>query len=245
MASTTALIGLGSNVGDRRGHLDRALASLAAIPGIELLAASDLRATDPVGGPSGQGRFLNAAARLAVDPAIDPRSLLAILHRIEADAGRVRVARWGERTLDLDLLLFGDRILDSPDLTLPHPRFAVRRFVLGPLAEVAPEVVDPLSSRTVAGLLANLDRRPSLLALDGRSDLLTPILRSSLPDDWIVLPDAPSLAPTFVASLPGGRSHSSSSTGSHAGRVVLRLEGDDLQSIAREILAACEASRSG
>ena len=158
-----ALIGLGSNLGDRKAHLDRAVGALCRVPGVSAVAVSRYRETPPVGGPGGQGAFLNAAASLVTN--LDPEPLLDVLQDVERDAGRVRGERWGERTLDLDLLLFGRLRLDTPRLRLPHPRMALRRFVLAPLAEVAPDAVDPVTGRAVADLLANLDRRPSYVAL--------------------------------------------------------------------------------
>lgn len=228
---TPALIGLGSNLGDRRSHLDAAVAALAERPGVELRAVSRYYRTIPVGGPSGQGSFLNASA--ALETSLDPTSLLRALQAIEGREGRVRAVRWGERTLDLDLLLFGDRILDTPELTVPHPRMAVRRFVLVPSAEIAPKAIDPLTGRSVSDLLANLDRRPSCVALarslsreaatlvprlvarldgTGYSPVAPPERRAAdLPDDrWIVLDGWPSeppddLTPPFVeACLRGG-----------------------------------------
>ena len=163
--STLALIGLGSNLGDRRAILDGAVAALAGTPGVEVRAVSSYHETAPTGGPGGQGAFLNAAA--ALETTRDPGPLHALLRAVEAQAGRIRTVRWGERTLDLDLLLFGDLVLDSPELQVPHPRMAVRRFVLAPLVEIAPAAIDPMTRRTVADLLANLDRRPSYLALEG------------------------------------------------------------------------------
>ena len=160
---TLALIGLGSNLGERAANLGDAVAALAETPGVEVRGLSSFHETEPVGGPPGQGPFLNAAA--ALETTLDPFALHARLRQIEDAAGRVRSARWGARTLDLDLLLFSDRILHVPRLQVPHPRMVVRRFVLAPLAEVAPEATDPITGRTVAGLLANLDRRPSYLAL--------------------------------------------------------------------------------
>jgi 2-amino-4-hydroxy-6-hydroxymethyldihydropteridine diphosphokinase len=162
---TLALIGLGSNVGDRQAHLDRAVADLAATPGITVRAVSSYHETAPVGGPEGQGPFLNAAARLDSD--LDPFELLRTLRSIEAKAGRVRTVRWGERPLDLDLLIFGCKRLHTPELILPHPRMAVRRFVLAPLAEIAPDIVDTRTGLSIEQLLANLDRRPSYVAIDG------------------------------------------------------------------------------
>ncbi len=152
---TLALIGLGSNVGDRKAHLDGAIAALAATPGVTVRAVSSYHETAPVGGPPGQGAFLNAAAM--IETALDPTTLLDVMRAIEAGAGRVRAVRWAERTLDLDLLLFGNLILDSAELTIPHPRMPVRHFVLAPLAEIAPAAVDPRTGRTVSELLADLD----------------------------------------------------------------------------------------
>lgn len=155
MTTEPVLVALGSNLGDRHAHLDAAVAALAATPGVRLIARSRAHETAPVGGPPGQGPFLNAGVSLGCDLA--PEALHARLIEIEEAAGRVRTVRWGERTLDLDLILFGDRIIDTPGLTVPHPRFADRGFVLGPLAEIAPDAVDPMSGLTIGALLARLD----------------------------------------------------------------------------------------
>jgi 2-amino-4-hydroxy-6-hydroxymethyldihydropteridine diphosphokinase len=161
--STLALIGLGSNLGDRKAILDEAVEALRRTKGMIVRAVSTYQETKPVGGPAGQGAFLNAAA--ALETTLDPQSLLLQLQDVETRLGRVRTSRWGERTLDLDLLLFGDDIIDTPGLTVPHLHMGLRRFVLAPLAEIAPEAVDPLTRRPVRELLANLDRRPSFVAL--------------------------------------------------------------------------------
>jgi 2-amino-4-hydroxy-6-hydroxymethyldihydropteridine diphosphokinase len=153
--ATIAYIALGSNLGDRKAILDGAIAALRESPGVAGLAVSSLHETDPVGGPAGQGRYLNAAA--AVETTLDPLQLLTLLHSIEARFGRVRSARWGERTLDLDLLLFGDQIIATPELSVPHPSLTARRFVLEPLCEIAPNAVDPRTERKIADLLASLD----------------------------------------------------------------------------------------
>ncbi len=129
-----AAVALGSNVGDRLGHLRRAVDALAELGRVE--AVSSLYETEPVGGPE-QGPYLNAV--VVLDTALDPAELLAGLHRIEAAAGRTREVRWGPRTLDLDLVVYGDRVVDHEDLQVPHPRAAERRFVLEPLVEVWPE----------------------------------------------------------------------------------------------------------
>ncbi len=160
---TLALIGLGSNLGDRKAILNAAVSSLGETSGVEVHAVSRYHETAPVGGPAGQGPFLNAA--MALETTLSPFALHDRLQGIERDAGRVRVVRWGERTLDLDLLLYGDLTVETEALRIPHPRMPFRRFVLAPLAEVAPSAVDPLTHRIVAELLALLDRRPSYVAI--------------------------------------------------------------------------------
>jgi 2-amino-4-hydroxy-6-hydroxymethyldihydropteridine diphosphokinase len=146
-----AYVGVGSNLGDRWGNLARAARELAEEPRIAVLRASRVYDAAPLGPP--QPRYLNAALELEVD--LTPLALLATLHRLERSAGRVRSrVRWSARTLDLDLLLFGDEVIRRPRLVVPHPGLAVRRFVLAPLAELCPERVVPGTGRTVAELLA-------------------------------------------------------------------------------------------
>ena len=130
-----AYLALGSNLGDRAAHLQFAVDALAATPGVAVTALSRVYETAPVGGPP-QDAFLNAV--VALDTDLEPHALLACAQRIEADAHRVRVERWGPRTLDVDLLLYDDLRLDDPDLTVPHPRMGERGFVLAPLRDVAP-----------------------------------------------------------------------------------------------------------
>lgn len=127
-------MGLGSNVGDRLGHLRRALAGLP-----DVVAVSQVYETDPVGGPPGQGPYLNAVVEL--DTELGPRELLAVARRLEDEGGRTRSVRWGPRTLDVDVLLVGDLVVDDADLVVPHPRMWERRFVTEPLGELAPELV--------------------------------------------------------------------------------------------------------
>jgi 2-amino-4-hydroxy-6-hydroxymethyldihydropteridine diphosphokinase len=154
-----AAVGLGSNLGDRAGHLEAGLAALAATPGVRVLARSAWVETEPVGGPPGAPRFLNGAALL--ETTLAPRALLERLLAIEAARGRVRRAgeRDRPRTLDLDLLVHGGRVVAEPGLELPHPRLERRAFVLRPLAEIAPGLVLPGSGRTVAQALAELEGR--------------------------------------------------------------------------------------
>ncbi len=154
----TALIALGSNLGDRRAHLDAAVAALGDHPRIEVAAVSPFIETDPVGGPPGQPMFLNGACRAETDLA--PLDLLDVLKDTERRLGREKNGPpWGPRVIDLDLILYGDEMLATERLTLPHPEFRDRRFVLEPLAHVAPDAVDPVTGRTVRQLLEDLAGR--------------------------------------------------------------------------------------
>lgn len=146
----SALIALGSNLGDRQRILDGAVAALAAQPGIRVVRKSGWHATPPVGGPPGQGEFLNGAALL--DTALSPVQLHAVLKQIELAAGRTSGERWAPRTLDLDLLLYDKLLINTPELTVPHPRMAFRRFVLEPAAEIAPAMKHPIIAWSLAAL---------------------------------------------------------------------------------------------
>jgi len=160
------LIGCGANAGEPREQLDRAVELLRYMPGISLLAVSRPRQTAAVGGPPGQPPFLNGAC--LIDTELRPHELLDLLAAVENTLHRDRSVRWGPRTIDLDLLLYGDLVIDEPEedagpagkrraaLTVPHPRMATRRFVLEPCAEIAPEAVHPLSGCTVRELLDNI-----------------------------------------------------------------------------------------
>jgi 2-amino-4-hydroxy-6-hydroxymethyldihydropteridine diphosphokinase len=147
-----AYVGLGANLGDRESTIRRAIELLAAEPAVEVIAVSSLRETDPVGYAE-QPRFLNGVA--AVETELGPRILLDRLLAVERELGRVRDEgpRFGPRTIDLDLLLYGDEVLDEPGLTVPHPRLAERLFVLEPLYELDPELTLP-DGRAVRALLA-------------------------------------------------------------------------------------------
>lgn len=149
---TQVFVALGANLGDPVATVRSACAALRAIPAARLLAASSLYRTAPVG-LRNQPDFINAVALLEVDSAVLPAPiLLDRLFAIEADFGRVRSVRNAPRTLDLDLLLYGDAQLDLPGLTLPHPRMTERAFVLAPLAEIAPDLAIP-GHGALSGLL--------------------------------------------------------------------------------------------
>lgn len=151
-----AYVGLGSNLGDRRGRIREALRRLDRIAGVRVRKRSRIIETDPVG-KTDQPRFLNAVAE--VETRLDPLPFMRRLLDVERSLGRVRREKWGPRTIDLDLLLWGDRSISTKTLTLPHPRMAERRFVLGPLAELCPGRKVPGTGRTVRGLLREAERK--------------------------------------------------------------------------------------
>lgn len=129
-----AFLGLGSNMGDRRRHLQEAIDDLP-----DVVSVSPVYETDPVGGPPDQEKYLNLVVEL--DTERSPRELLGIAHRLESAAGRVRSERWGPRPLDIDVLVVGDLEVADPDLQVPHPRMWERAFVLIPLHDLAPDLV--------------------------------------------------------------------------------------------------------
>jgi 2-amino-4-hydroxy-6-hydroxymethyldihydropteridine diphosphokinase len=143
-------LGLGSNLGDREAAIEGALARLAG-RGFRAMLRGSLWLTEPVGGPP-QGFFLNAVA--GGETSLTPEALLEACLATEREMGRVRAERNGPRTIDVDILFFGDERRDAPGLVIPHPRLPERRFVLAPLAEIAPAFVHPVLGLTVAELLA-------------------------------------------------------------------------------------------
>jgi 2-amino-4-hydroxy-6-hydroxymethyldihydropteridine diphosphokinase len=145
-------VALGSNCGDRRAHLDYAVSTLRTL--LANLTVSKYYDTIPVGVSGPQALFLNAVA--VGDTTMSARALLDALQAIEHQRGRERPYPNAPRTLDLDVILFGDAIVEEPGLKVPHPRFRERRFVLQPLAEVAPDLRDPVSGKTIADLLASV-----------------------------------------------------------------------------------------
>ncbi len=152
-SSQRSAIALGSNLGDSLKILADALKFLTETPGIRVQEYSSWYQTTAVGPP--QPDYINGCALLEVR--LTPQELLQILLGIEAQLGRIRRERWGPRTLDLDLLLFDDVILDQPNLQLPHPRMQERAFVLVPLAEIAPNWIEPISGKSIAQLVQTID----------------------------------------------------------------------------------------
>lgn len=156
-------IALGSNQGDRELYLLRAIAEIGRLQGCRVTAISPFYETSPVGNLQ-QPDFYNAA--IAIETTLEPLQLLDELLRLETEKfGRVRTTHWGARTVDLDILLFGDLVLHNANLTLPHPRLHERRFVLQPLSDIAAEIRHPLFGKTVSELLAGLVSSETVIKL--------------------------------------------------------------------------------
>jgi 2-amino-4-hydroxy-6-hydroxymethyldihydropteridine diphosphokinase len=160
-----ALIGLGANLGDRQATLERAIELLAAAVPIQLRACSRWLETAPVGGPADQPAYLNGAAVL--ETSLEPLALLDLLQHVEQQLGRRREIHWGPRTVDLDVLLYDEQVVQTPRLTVPHPRMAFRRFVLQPAAEIAPDMVHPQIGWTLARLWEHLQFAVPYVAIAG------------------------------------------------------------------------------
>lgn len=154
-----AYIGMGSNLGDRQSHIEAARVGLSHLPLTQVVAMSKLYETSPVG-PVDQGMFLNAAA--CIETALSPMDLLKGLQAIEQDQGRAARSdrtRWGPREVDLDILFYDQKIMTDGELVLPHPQLHLRWFVLKPLADLAPELVHPVSGKSIATLLEQVKHR--------------------------------------------------------------------------------------
>ena len=143
------LLSMGGNLGDREENLRKALRALRALEGVSLIRVSHAYETEPLG-DTAQPVFLNLAAEIETD--LDPLELLDAVKDIEERLGRVATRRWGPRKIDIDLILCGAKVIDSERLTVPHPEFRKRAFVLTPLAEIAPDAIDPVTGQTVAEL---------------------------------------------------------------------------------------------
>jgi 2-amino-4-hydroxy-6-hydroxymethyldihydropteridine diphosphokinase len=243
-----ALISLGSNLGDRHQLLEAAIAELDSSPNIRVSAKSGWHETIPIGGPAGQGDFLNGAAEL--ETSLSPRDLLAVLEKIEKKFGRQRVIRWAERPLDLDLLLFDQEIISSPELILPHPRMTFRRFVLEPAAEIAADWRLPHSNWTIEKLLANINRRPLRVTILGtasdRRDALEKKIKACR-DEVVIfcmeqMESSPRDLPVLLIVLDDGQSPQTESLAAQIAAAnlpaVLRLDTRDWPAAEAEALAA-------
>ena len=177
------LIACGSNEGQPRQHLADAGDLLRSMPGLTLLATSRIRETRPVGGPAGQPPFMNGAFLVETEFAAD--ELLGVLTAIENTLHRERLERWGPRTIDLDLLLYEDLVIEQPGLTIPHPRMTTRRFVLEPCAEIAPDFVHPLAGCSVQDLLDNISVAHPHVAVVGVPGSGAAEVAAAVADVWL------------------------------------------------------------
>jgi len=152
----TGYIGIGSNIGDKLSNCLKAIELIKGIPGSRIIAQSDFYRTEPVG-VEGQEWYLNGVISLSTS--ISARELLQSLLDIETGMGRKRKGKWDPRIIDLDILLFGDDAINEEGLIIPHPRMHVRRFVMEPLVRLAPDLIHPVSGKSMAGLLAGLSEQ--------------------------------------------------------------------------------------
>jgi 2-amino-4-hydroxy-6-hydroxymethyldihydropteridine diphosphokinase len=197
------LIGCGSNVGQRREQLDRAVELLRFMPGVSLVSVSRYRETRPIGGPPSQPPFLNGACLIETD--LGPHDVMGMLAAVENTLHRERGERWGPRTIDLDLLLYDDLVVNGEALTVPHPRMATRRFVLEPCAEIAPRVEHPLAGCTLQELLDNISKPHLHVAVAGVPGSGAPEVAAAIADATLArLVHAPApLPPSAFRSRDG------------------------------------------
>lgn len=197
------LLGLGSNLGDREATLKTALTAIDALPDVQLRKHSQWLHTQPIGGPVGQGEFLNGVA--LVDTTIAPLILLKELQQIEQRLGRQPGDRWAPRPIDIDMLLYDRQVLEQEMIMLPHPRLTFRRFVLQPAAEIAPKMIHPVIGWTIERLLLHLDRASDLVAIVSPSETrrrsVTEMLTARFAAKPTAQPELGAAAPHWPADL--------------------------------------------
>ncbi len=159
-----AFLGLGGNLGQTLNLFRRCRQSLEDHPQIDQIRSSALYRTPPVGGPAEQPDYLNAA--LELETSLSPGELLRVCQELENAAGRTRQVPWGPRTLDIDLLLYADRIMTLPELTIPHPLLHLRQFVLMPLTDLCPDFIHPLLKLSLASLQGELAEEPDIVLIE-------------------------------------------------------------------------------
>lgn len=230
------LIAFGSNEGSPQDVYQAALDRLEQSVQVEVVANSKPFETSPVGGPEGQGNYLNAAIRIATE--LEPDQLHQQLVAIENELGRQRRTRWGSRKIDLDLLLFDELEFNSERLTVPHPRMSFRRFVLEPAGEIAGEMIHPPSGLSMAQLLTNLEQRKDLVlgVYDERFSVFFDEIGSEVADhhpawsfrvvpgldEWEQYVDQAKLVTYFVMDDHGSAPVSDSARGAKALRLAAR-----------------------
>lgn len=163
---TRCLLALGANLGDRAATLAHAVQLIAGLPHTQLLTRSSWYETAPVGGPAEQPAFLNGA--VLVDTSLEPQKLARLLRDLETQLGRTRHQRWDARTIDIDICLMGERVINEPNLQIPHPRMEFRSFVLAPAAEIAGEMVHPRTGWTIAALFEHWQTKPRKVGVFSR-----------------------------------------------------------------------------
>ena len=223
---THALLALGSNLGDRAAVLSAAVAAIGNLSRTRVLKHSDWHATRPIGGPGGQGEFLNGAALLETE--LPPGELKSELQGIERHLGRERAERWAARTVDIDLLLYGERVIDEPELEIPHPRMSFRPFVLAPAAEIAAEMIHPVLGASVGALWRHVQHARDVLAVCGgsaaeRHSLAEQLRQRGLP--LSELPDAVPQADCLFQQVAGSENISSGAIDDSAPKLVINLSG--------------------
>jgi 2-amino-4-hydroxy-6-hydroxymethyldihydropteridine diphosphokinase len=150
----TAYLGLGSNMGDRFLNLQKALEHLKKVNGVKISQISPVYETDPVGGPR-QPRYLNTVVEIGTD--LEVRKLLKTCQEIENEMGRIRTERWGPRVIDIDILIYGDLVISTKELIIPHPLFHEREFVLRPMADIVPDLIHPVMDLSIRELLEGIE----------------------------------------------------------------------------------------